>query len=203
MCISVTQIGTVPRGQALRRDAARPGDILLVTGSLGGSAVALALLDQFGVQKAEKIDKDLITLHRRPQPRIVAARAAAGTGKVRSAMDISDGLVTDARKLCTASGAGLRIDAGSLPISDSVRAAAELIGIDPVLCALTGGEDYELLLAVDPGCVDEVAAAVADAGVTLTAVGEVLNKTGVRIVAPNGVDDFEIGPGGWDHFAES
>jgi thiamine-monophosphate kinase len=200
MVISITQIGTVPRGQALRRDTARPGDILLVTGSLGGSAAGLALLEEYGVQKADKIDKDLITLHRRPQPRIVAARAAAGTGKVRAAMDLSDGLLGDAKKLSIASGTGLRIDTASLPITDSVRAAAELLGKDPVLFALTGGEDYELLMAVDPASVDEVTAAVNDAGVALTPVGEV-QKSGIRVVALNGVDDLDIADSGWDHFA--
>jgi len=199
MVLSVTQLGTIRRGDALRRDAARVGDILLVTGSLGGSAAGLALLTECGVARAEKIDKDLVTLHRRPQPRIVAARAAVATGKVRSAMDLSDGLLIDARKLCAACGAGLRIDTASLPIADSVRRAAAQIDRDPIQLALTGGEDYELLMAVDPAAVDDVVKALGDVGVPLTPVGEIV-RAGCRVVAPNGEDDLEIAVAGWDHF---
>lgn len=200
LMISVTQMGVVKANRALTRSNARIGDILLVTGNLGDSACALTLLKEFGIGKAEKIDKDLINYHRRPQPRVVAARAAAGTGKVHAAMDISDGIVGDVKKMCAASGVGARIDSVDIPVSSAVKRAAEVLKKDPVAIALAGGEDYELLLAVAPSDVDDVVAAVADVGTTLKAVGEIV-KTGLRIVAPNGIDELNPDMLGWDHFA--
>ncbi|MEO7717431.1 MAG: thiamine-phosphate kinase [Capsulimonas sp.] len=201
MVISVTLMGSVPAGQAFIRSGARPGDVLLVTGSLGDSAAGLILLQEYGLPKAEKVDKDVLNQHRRPQPRVMASRVLAQSGQVRAAMDLSDGLLTDLNKLCAASQVGARIDTGRLPISSAVRNAAKMLDKDPILLALQGGEDYELLLAVAPENVDDVIEAVTAAGTPLTAIGEVL-KSGRRIVAPDGESDLDPGEGGWDHFAQ-
>ena len=199
LVVSITQMGTVPAGQALTRSGAKVGDILLVTGTLGQSAGGLALLSHYGPAKAEKVGKELVHCHRRPQPRIVAARAARETGKVHAAMDISDGLVGDVQKLCTASGVGARIDAGALPLSPELLASAANLGTSAVDLALGGGEDFELLLAVAPAHVKAVCAAVAASGTTLTPVGEIV-RTGLRIVASDG-SDLPTEGRGWDHFA--
>jgi thiamine-monophosphate kinase len=198
MVISVTQMGTVRAGKALTRAGARVGDILLVTGTLGDSAAGLALLSEYGLARADKVNKDLITIHRRPQPRIVAANAAAATGKVRAAMDITDGIAGDLKKLCAVSNVGARLDSHLLPISEAVRATAELLQKDPVEMALIGGEDYELLLAVAPGDVDDIIAAISGVGASVTAVGEV-TKSGFRIVDESGAER-EVEGAGWDHF---
>ena len=201
MVISVTLLGSVKTGQAFTRAGARPGDILLVTGALGDSAAGLALLQEYGTPRAEKVDKGLLNLHRRPQPRVMASRVLVETGHVRAAMDLSDGLLRDLHKLCAASQVGARIDTAHLPISDAARSAAKMLSKDPVLLALQGGEDYELLLVVAPEHVDAVIEAVTAAGTPLVAIGEI-QKSGRRIVAPNGVDDLDPGEGGWDHFAQ-
>ena len=200
LVINVTQIGTIPTGHALTRAGARVGDVLLVTGTLGGSAAGLALLTQLGPVKAERFDKNLVLTHRRPQPRVVAARAARETGRVHAAMDLSDGLYADVQKLCAASGVGARIDTASLPLSEGISAVAAHVGQDPLDLALAGGEDFELLMAVAPGNVDTVRAAVAATGTNLTAIGEV-TRTGLRIVAPDGHSDLPLDRRGWDHFA--
>lgn len=199
LVISVTQLGTVPRGQALTRSGAKVGDILLVTGTLGDSAAGLALLSQCGAAKAEKINQGVVQVHRRPQPRVVAGRAARATGLVHAAMDISDGLAGDVPKLCAASSVGARIKAAALPLSEAVQAAAKELDQSAQDLALDGGECCELLLAVAPDDVKAVQAAVAATGTVLTPVGEVL-RTGFYILGPDGAS-LPTARRGWDHFA--
>lgn len=199
LVISVTQLGTVPRGQALTRAGAKVGDVLLVTGTLGDSAAGLGLLMQCGGGQAEKVNKDVVQAHRRPQPRVVAARAVRETGYVHAAMDISDGLAGDLPKLCAASGVGARIDAAALPLSEALKSAAIELDQSPWDLALDGGECCELLLAVPPDKVEAVRAAVAATGTLLTSVGEVV-RAGFRIIGPDGAD-FPTERRGWDHFA--
>jgi len=199
LTINVTLLGIVPTGTALTRSGAKPGDILLVTGTLGDSAAGLALLEQ-GSIKADNSHTLLVNAHRRPQPRIVAARAARATGQVRAAMDVSDGLAGDLPKLCAASGVGAQVLCDSLPLSDALLASAEYLGKPALDFALFGGEDFELLLAVPPSHVDAVCAAVAATGTSLTTIGEVL-RAGVHFIAPDGSSDLEVAGRGWDHFA--
>jgi thiamine-monophosphate kinase len=200
LSINITQIGTVSSGTALTRSGARPGDILLVTGTLGDSAAGLALLQAHGPAKSEKLSHALLTTHRRPQPRIVAARAARETGFVHACMDISDGLAGDLPKLCAASGVGARIHTASLPLSEALRAAEKHLEKTALEYALAGGEDFELLLAVAPAYVETVRAAIEATGTSLTQIGEVL-RSGLYFTAPDNSGDMTITARGWDHFA--
>jgi thiamine-monophosphate kinase len=197
LVLSVTQLGEVAPGRAFLRRGAHVGDRVLVTGTLGNSAAGLALLIEAGLPRAERLDKDLVNMHRRPQPRIVASRVAAESGVVRAAMDLSDGLAADLKKLCTASGVGARIDASAIPISDGVKRVASILHKDPVLMALQGGEDYELVFCVAPDGVDSLIKSLQDAGVPATVVGEI-TKAGFKIMATGGQEELAVG--GWDHF---
>jgi len=197
--ISVTQMGTVPRGKALTRAGAKIGDVLLVSGTLGDAAAGLALLTQCGVVSAEKISHGAVQAHRRPQPRIVAGRAARETGLVHAAMDVSDGLAGDVPKLCAAAGLGAKINAVALPLSEPVQAAAKELDQAVLDLALDGGEDFGLLLAVAPGNVEAVRAAVAATGTVLTPIGEVV-RAGFHLLDADGVE-LPTRPRGWDHFA--
>ena len=199
LVISVTLLGSVSSGHALTRSGARVGDTLLVTGTLGSSAAGLAVLTEYGYSRAEKISASLVSAHRRPQPRVFAAHAAAQTGKVRAAMDLSDGLGGDVQKLCAASGVGARIETARLPLSDDLRAAAETLGVEPWPWAISGGEDFELLLAVAPGDVAAVSQAITETGVAVTAIGEIV-KSGLHIIAPDGQWELRAEDCGWDHF---
>ena len=167
---------------------------------LGGSAAGLALLSQLGPVKAERFNKALVQCHRRPQPRVVAALAARETGYVHAAMDLSDGLLADVQKLCAASHVGVRIDTAHLPLPEGLAEAAAQVGQDALDLALAGGEDFELLLAIAPGDVETVRAAVSATGTSLTAVGEV-TRTGLRLMAADGVTELPLDRHGWDHFA--
>ncbi len=200
LAVNITQLGTAPSGLALRRTGAKIGDTLLVTGTLGNSAAGLALLEQHGAARAEKLCRALVQSHRRPQPRVVAARALRETGLVHSCMDLSDGLASDLPKLCAASGVGVRVDVSRLPLSGDLSAMAVELGRPAWEFALGGGEDYELLLSVAPADVEAVSAAVAVTGTVLTPIGEI-TRAGLRFVGPDGTDLPNASGGGWDHFA--
>jgi len=199
LTVNITQLGTVPFGQALKRTGAKVGDTLLVTGTLGDSAAGLALLEQHGAAKAEKLCRALVQSHRRPQPRVVAGLALRETGLVHCCVDLSDGLAADLPKLCAASGVGAQVDVTRLPVSEDLSLMAADLGRASWELALSGGEDYELLIAVAPADLEAVNAAVAATGTTLTPIGEI-TRTGPRFVGADG-DDLPAATGGWDHFA--
>ena len=154
--ISVAMIGELISPHALRRDGAKDGDVILVTGTLGDSAAGLAALES---NKASLLpfEQHCIQKHLLPSPRVAEVRAALQVGKaLHAAIDISDGIAGDAAHIATKSGLDLVIETTQLPISASCRQTAESFNADPLQWALAGGEDYELLLCVDPTAADNV-----------------------------------------------
>lgn len=149
--IAVTVIGEVARGRALTRSGARPGDLLCVTGTLGDSAAGLSLLSR-GPRVPRGFSRSharwLIDRHQRPTPRLEIGARLAQQRLATSAIDLSDGLAADVRRLCEASGVGVEIDLSALPLSKALRAYAAALRRDPVAYALGGGEDFELLVTV-------------------------------------------------------
>ncbi|MHC4252002.1 MAG: thiamine-phosphate kinase [Planctomycetota bacterium] len=131
--LTVACVGRVPKGRAFVRSGARPGDVLFVTGELGGS---------------------ILGRHLRPVPRFAEARRARKLGGVRAMMDITDGLALDLSRLAEASGVGAEIEADAVPVSKAAKRLArrseERTGKGALAHALSDGEDYELLIAVDP-----------------------------------------------------
>ena len=187
--LDVTVLGRV--ADPKRRRDARPGDELWVTGELGAAAAALRDLER-GLEP----DGTARAAFDRPQPRIREARWLAERVDLHAAIDLSDGLLRDARHLAAASGVALRIDAARVP------AASPLDGFRRAPVAtrlvLAGGEDYELLLAVAPGTMRGTARAFAAAfDLPLTRIGTVSRGEGVRV---DGLEGPEV-PAGFDHFA--
>lgn len=178
----------VCEGELLRRDVARPGDAVGVSGALGGSNGGLRLL-----RDGRPTPDGLATAHRRPTPRVATGlelRAAGVTG----AMDVSDGLVADLAKLCRASGVGARIDAASVPIAPALY---EAFGDEEALaCALGGGEDYEVLFTGSCEAVERAVASIEGASV----IGEIVeDMTGrVRVRSADGAE-LEVSDAGWEH----
>lgn len=197
--ISVTQMGRIEPDRVARRSGARIGDRILVTGNLGDSRGGLELLLKHGPDEARRISERLVSAHLTPTPRVSESRAAVGTGTVRAMMDLSDGLGADLPKLCKASGVGALVHADKLPICDDLLRAAEMLGMSAVDLAASGGEDFELLMAVAPGDVERVIRAVAEqTGTPVAEIGEFVEGS-VEIAHPDG----RRGPlsGGWEHFA--
>lgn len=141
---TLTAIGEAGPGPVPARSGARVGDILYVTGPVGDSAAGLALLQSADKPNDNPTTESLIDAYRRPRPRVAEGQALAP--HVTAMMDISDGLLIDARRMADASGIGILID--HVPLSDAFLA---LHGGDARIMAATGGDDYELLFAAPPG----------------------------------------------------
>ena len=192
----VTAFGEVPAGRALGRGGARPGDRVLVTGELGGSAMGLRLLQ--GAAPATPRNRALVRRHRRPRPPYAVGPRLARRSFVTAAIDLSDGLSRDAGHVARESGVRLDVHLARLPLARGLRAAARELGLDPLALALHGGEDYELLFCVRPGA-PSAAALGRQLGVRLTEVGGVARGRGVRTLAASGEARVVRGQG-FDHF---
>ena len=184
--LSLTILGHVAPGQAIRRNGARAGDEIWVSGTIGDGA--LGLLAAQGTLSDP--DGYLAGRYRLPTPRLGLAPA----GLVRAAMDVSDGLVQDLGHLCRASGVAARLEAALVPLSAPARAA------DDLLRCLTGGDDYELLTAVRPQDSAAWRAHAAACGVAVTQIGRF--EAGPPEVSVLGADGAAIAipRGGWSHF---
>ena len=196
--VDVTLLGEARPDRVLYRNGARPGDRLLVTGTLGDSAAGLAIL--LGQAPGDVPGAEyLISRHRLPTPRVEAGLAISATGRATAMLDLSDGLASDVGHLAEASQVGAVIWADRLPLSAECAALTRIVGRDPLDWALRGGEDYELLLAAPPDAVDELTAAVGRVGVELTHVGEVTSDREVVLVTPDGRRQPPGAPL-WQHF---
>ncbi len=199
--IDITVLGRVCREHLLRRSGARPGDVVLVTGTLGDAAAGLRLLLNPEVEVDPAVRQVLLGRLFTPTPRLREAEAIVHTGGATAMIDISDGLSSDVGHICEASRVGVRLWAERLPLSGEARHAARLLGVPAWELALVGGEDYELCLTARPEAADALIAAVAAAtGTPLTPVGEVVPpEAGRRLVLPDGQEAL-LEPRGWRHF---
>lgn len=177
LVINIALVGEADPARLLRRDAARPGDLVAVTGRLGASSAALRVLSE-GTGPLDPEAAPLLAAHHRPIPRLAAGQLLA-SGGVRCAIDISDGLGSEAFHLARASRVGIEIDVDRVPLAP---AAVRLLGERRSReLAVTGGEDYELLFTFDPQFSDELASALKSEG-GLTVVGEVTERVATGTV---------------------
>jgi thiamine-monophosphate kinase len=184
LALAVTVLGRTP--QPVLRSTGRPGDLLAVTGPLGGSAVGLALLEG-RVELPDGVAAAPIRRHRRPQPRLAEGRALAGV--VHAMMDVSDGVASDASRIAEASGVTVVVDLDALPLDDGVAECAAALRMAPGAFAAAGGEDYELLVAIG-------ADALAGAPVPLHAIGRLeAGPVAVRFTGQGARPDLA----GWKH----
>jgi thiamine-monophosphate kinase len=188
LSLSLTIIGHVAPGEAVHRMGARPGDEIWVTGTIGDGA--LGLLAAQG--RLADPDGYLQNRYRLPLPRVGLALAGIAT----AAMDVSDGLVQDLGHICRASGVGAVLQAGRVPLS----AAAQAAGPDWLTTCLTGGDDYEILMAVPPGQAGRLRTAASAASIPVTHVGHFTpGPPQVMVRRPSG-EILALAQGGWSHF---
>jgi thiamine-monophosphate kinase len=189
----IVLIGAVPRGKALLRSGARPGDLIYVTGSVGGAAAGLDMLRELAGPECPgpMPDEwhDALSAQLRPKPRIQTGLSLRRRGLATAAIDISDGLSTDLAHLCEESGVSATIQADRVPIT--VRATLDQ--------ALHGGEDYELLFTTRPGT--RVPRSIA--GVAVTRIGEITAAEHGKpaLMIANGDIVQPLQPRGWEHFS--
>lgn len=194
LTISVQVHGFVPRGHALRRAGARPGDLVCVSGALGDAGLALRHL-----LNDEPVDRYLRDRLELPTPRVALGELLRGVAT--SAIDLSDGLVSDLGHILAASGCGARIELDRLPLADQVAGAvtaSSVRGGDWAL-PLASGDDYELCFTIAPEHAAELAVLSAAAGCPLTPIGEIDRQPGLRFMLANG-RPWDLGRTGYDHF---
>jgi thiamine-monophosphate kinase len=184
--ISVTALGDLQGRAPVRRDGARPGDVVAVCGRLGWAAAGLAVLS-----RGFRSPRVLVEAHRRPQPPYAAGPQAAELG-AHAMCDVSDGLVQDLGHIAAASGVAVDLDPDALEVPAPFRDVGNALGVDPLRWLLAGGEDHALAAAFGP----QVALPEG-----WRVVGRVLEGAGVRV---GGRDVGELsdllGTGGFDHF---
>ena len=195
LTISITVMGDVPPGQALRRDGAQPGDDIWVSGVLGSAALALAYRQ--GRLFMEQIDaaKVLPALYL-PTPRV--ALGVALRGIANSAIDISDGLLADLGHILERSGVGAQLEFGALPTLPVIKAYLhEAVARE---CVLAGGDDYELCFTAPADRRDAILAAATQANVNVSRIGRITAGPGLAVMAVNG-QPLPYDKTGYDHFA--
>ncbi|MDA8141399.1 MAG: thiamine-phosphate kinase [Desulfobacteraceae bacterium] len=188
--INITLIGWATPDQLCMRADAQPGDMLVVTGPLGASAAALALLNS-----GEKPSDYLLQKHLTPNCRLDISSQIAPLANAM--IDISDGLGSEVRHICKQSQVGAQINAAAIPIHDDVRATARKLGVDPLQWALSGGEDFEILFSISPANWEELK----KKQLVCYPVGMVTSHSGT-IVLQSAEGKILPLPGGFDHFRE-
>lgn len=195
--VALSGIAETPKlgeSHAMVRSAAQPGDIIAVSGFVGDSAGGLQMLQQNATSNVEAARR-LRMVHQRPQPRVALGKLAIQTG-VRCAIDVSDGLVQDLGHIARASNVAIRVDANRVPTSPQLR---EVFPARAMGLALTGGEDYELILVGPREVIDAVVDASKD--VVVTEIGEVVAHGPVRVAVVDETGrEVPLGNAGWDHF---
>lgn len=193
--ISITAVGEVRPAHVKGRGGARRGDVVAVTGPLGASRAGLHLADNLNVL-SEELEKQAREAHARPEPRVRDGQFLAASEHVHAMMDVSDGLSTDLARMCERSGCAAIVD--EIPVAESAAAMARARGEDPQAFALAGGEDYELLAAIDARAFGYLSARFRKRfGRPLYAVGRMRDGHGL-FVSKDGREE-PLALTGWDH----
>jgi thiamine-monophosphate kinase len=185
----IVVLGSVPKEKAILRSGARPGDLIYVSGELGGSA---AVVWRMRANPKRKLNPRDFPRHFFPEPRLEVGRALREKGLASAMIDISDGLSTDLAHICEESGVGAELQAEAVPVATIGKPARK---VDPHF-ALHGGEDYELLFTAPRS--KRVPARIA--GVKITRIGHITRGKQVFLMNQEGVG-YELVPQGWEHLA--
>jgi thiamine-monophosphate kinase len=191
MSIGVTVLGTVPPGQALRRDGAAIGDDIYVSGNLGDAA--LALRERLAGRLVAEQDARALDF---PEPELALGRGLRS--QASACIDLSDGLLSDLGHVARQSGLAARVELERLPTSPSLAAIAE---DDRFTLQLTGGEDYGLCFCAAPEREKAIRSLAAAEGTRVTRIGQIEAGAGIRCLHPDG-SEWLPAASGWEHFRE-
>jgi thiamine-monophosphate kinase len=203
--VAVTVVGHAPNETDLvSRDGARAGELVGVTGRLGGAGAGLILLERKEHGLSVEVGEQLIERQRRPRPLLAAGAALARAG-VSAMIDLSDGLASDAARISEESGVPIEIELASLPLDEGVDAVAQTVGTSGPELAATAGEDYELLFTAPKNARAEIESAAEVAGTTVTWIGSAGPGESGPDAAVRLLDDQGVAKplSGWDHLAPS
>jgi thiamine-monophosphate kinase len=195
LTLTVTILGQVPTGAALRRSGAKAGNDVWVSGNIGDAALAVAHRHGKVVLSEADYREAVMRLYE-PTPRVPLGQALRGMAT--SAIDISDGLLADLGHICRLSGVGATVDLGSIPVSEI---GARHFNDDKALAAIVaGGDDYELCFTAPANARESIAELTDVLGVPLTRIGQVKRGKGVSLLGPDG-KPIKIDGRGFDHFS--
>jgi thiamine-monophosphate kinase len=194
--INVTVVGELPRGLAVRRSQAREGDLIYVSGKLGGAELGLQLLRQ--AKGFASRNSPLLNKHLYPEPRLGLGHWLAEKKIATAMIDLSDGLSSDLARLCAASGVGALLERGRIPQVQIPHNFPEY-GPDRLQLAFHGGDDYELLFTV-PSRKAKLLPKTFQ-GVSLTAIGKITRSRKMLVLDQQG-HTTRLMPRGWDPFRE-
>ncbi|HPR61934.1 MAG TPA: thiamine-phosphate kinase [Prolixibacteraceae bacterium] len=207
LVISITAIGTAPKGKAVRRSGAKANDLICVTGDLGGAYMGLQLLEREtkiykdAPQVQPKLDGYNYILGRQLKPEArTDIQKVFDSLKVQptSMIDISDGLSSELMHICKQSGTGAKIYEEKIPLDNETKAMAEELNINPLVAALNGGEDYELLFTVPLADHDKIRNHP-----DITVIGHMVSKEeGTRLITTGG-SEIELTAQGWNPLKET
>lgn len=199
LTITVAMIGRVPHGAMVRRDGARPGDIVYVTGTIGDATLGLRLRQSPDLLESWRLSAreaaSLLARFETPRPPVAAADVLRRLAS--AAMDVSDGLAKDFLTLCRTSRVGGTIRLGEVPLSAPARLVMERGGI-AIEDLIAGGEDYEVLATVTPANAAQFEASMAASGIRATPIGVIEADSGCRFIGAEGVP-VRLTSVGWDH----
>jgi thiamine-monophosphate kinase len=184
----VVVVGTAPRGKAVLRSRAKPGDQIYVSGELGGSEAAVWEMRR---KPKRKLNPREYSRHFFPEPRIELGRILREKGLASAMIDTSDGLSTDLAHICKESGVGAELQVASIPLASVGKPSREV----DLTFAMHGGEDYELLFTAPPR--KRVPSRIA--GVPITHIGHITRGRRIFLRSRSGVG-YELSPRGWEHF---
>ncbi len=192
LAITITIMGLAPNNRAVKRSGAQPDDVILVSGVLGASALAIHFLDKPGlIPKDQTVLMDKL-LHPNPRVDLIELLRDYAT----SAIDISDGLSADLNHICVASGVGACLEQERIPLHPLLN---KYLGTQAVDLALTGGDDYELCFTVPSSRLNDFSNELNQAGLTCYPIGIIENGEGLRIKSAD--KKWEVlKPGGYSHF---
>ena len=203
LVLNLMLIGEMPEDQICYRSGAKPGDLIYVSGTLGDSAAGLELVRGLDIEIPLEHRSALLKRHHRPQPRVELGQRLAASGVVTAMIDLSDGVASDLRHICSQSEVAAVILSDGIPLSPACEAFGEATETDVLSKALSGGEDYELLFTVKPEGVERVRSLEEKTGTPpLSQIGRIEEgRDQLHLEDADGRRELE--EAGFDHFKQT